>query len=102
MIAPLPHPLSPFSPLPPFSFHRSASRFTKHLLYHIIKFSTCLFIALRDSLQSVLLTETFNWNSSKMYETVELFLNDDLMCNYMLLPSMIGLRMAEELDLGIS
>lgn len=63
-------------------------------------YSACLFDVLHDSTQSVLLTETINWN--KFYATLEDWFNTELWCDCMLLPSMIGLKMAEDLDLGIS
>jgi len=69
------------------------------MFYHNINENTWLY-ALNASSQSVLLTEAFNW--SQHYETLEELLNRDLMCNYMLLPSMIGLKMTEDLDFGSS
>ena len=56
--------------------------------------------ALNDSSQSMLLTESQNWNQG--HESLEEFFNDELRCKYMLLPSMIGLKLAEDLNLGTS
>src|SRR6218665_3679805 len=95
-------PLFPPSPLPSPSFCRSVSCFTNLLFYDTIDYSICLFIALRDSSQSVLLTETFNWNWNQNYLTLEALLKKDLICSYMLMPSMIGLKMAEDLNLGVA
>ena len=66
----------------------------------MVSYNTCLGGALHVSSQSVLLTESFNWDQD--YETLEDFLNSDLLCNFMLLPSMIGLKMTKDLDLGTS
>lgn len=58
------------------------------------------FDALLDSSQSVLLTESHNWHHK--YKTLEEFFSKELSCNYMLLPSMIGLKLAEDLNSGTS
>ena len=54
---------------------------------------------LRDD-TSILVTETFSWSSH--YRTLQEYLNDNLSCDPMLLPLVLGIHLAEDLDLGTS